>query len=238
MLSQDEYLQKLIDSFKLINDNKLVYLINREFRVIYMSELMLSILNKRQEDVLDKYFLEVAPVPQGNAEALKKSLYQMLEDQQSRKFLSINSLCHDDENQTLICIQTPYINNDQVMAIGLQSKHIDISLDIYSMLINSQSEHPLAEENLVNVNLTNREHEIAFLLLHCKNSLEIAQVLTIAEQHPISEKTVRNIISRQLFKKFQVSDQKQLISKLRTLKYHKKIPDNLFNNIFIDLQTL
>lgn len=238
MLSHDEYLQKLIDSFKLINNNKLVYLINREFRVIYMSELMLGILNKRLEDVLGKHFLDVAPVPSGNAKALKKSLQQILKDQQSRKFLSINSLRRGDENRVMICIQTPYINNDQVVAIGLQGKHIDIPLDIYSILINSQLKQSSTKGHPVEINLTPREQGIAFLLLHCRNSLEIAQVLTVAERNPISEKTVRNVIARQLFKKFQVSDQKQLISKLRALKYHKKIPDNLFRDMHIDLQTL
>lgn len=238
MLPRDEYLQKIIDSFELINANKLVYLVDREFKVIYMSPLMLDILNKSPSDVVGKYFLDAAPVPENNARELEKSLRQILIDKQSRKFLSINSLRPGDENRVLVCIQTPYIFADQVVAIGLQGKQIDIPLDIYGILINSQLEQLACEENLVDANLTHREHEIAFLLLHCKNSLEIAHVLTVAEQHPISEKTVRNIISRQLFKKFQVRDQKQLISKLRALKYHKKIPDKLFKDLHIDLQML
>lgn len=238
MLSTEEYLQKLIDSFELINANELVYLINCELRVIYMSKLMLDILNKQPSDVLGKYFLEVSPVPDDNALALEKSLQQILENKQSSTFLSINSLRPKEENRALTCIQTPYIHNDQVVAISLQGKQISMPIDVYSILMKSQLEQTPPEDNLEDISLSHREQQIIFLLIHCKNSLEIAQVISTAEQRPIGEKTVRNIISRQLFKKFQVEDQKQLINKLRQLKYHKKFPDNLFNDLHVNLEQI
>lgn len=238
MLTQAEYLQKLIASFELIYVEKLIYLVNRDLRVIYMSKLMLRLLNKQSCDVVGKYFLEVAPVPESNATLLEESLLQILDDQRSRKFLSVNSLRVGEENQMLLCVQTPYLYKGKVVAISLQGKQIDLPINIYSILTNQQPDKRALENNLDHVKLTQREDEIAFLLLYCKNSTEIAQIISVVGQQKVSEKTIRNIISRQLFVKFQVSDQKHLIEKLRSMKHYKKIPPHFLRNLHIDLDLL
>ena len=83
--------------------------------------------------------------------------------------------------------------------------------------------------------LTKREHQVAFLLCHCKDNEEIAKVISLTKDKSIQAKTINNIISRYLFPKFQVNNKDELQEKLKALNYDKKIPNSLLSNQFIDL---
>ncbi len=85
--------------------------------------------------------------------------------------------------------------------------------------------------------LTRREHEVLFLQFQCKSAKEISQKLTAIYSQPVSFNTIGRV-NGQLYKKFKVYNQEQLLIEARKQRYHCKIPTTLLSDHNIDINDL
>ena len=168
---------------------------------------------------------------------LAKVIHEMNQlKSKSTKQVFITNLYHPyPESHILMLLFSPImLDQDEVIASRLDFTPVEISY-FFQILININSK--IEPSNLPDNDdfLTRREHQVAFLLCHCKSPSEIAQVLSLFNHKDIQAKTVNNIISRYLFPKFSANSKTELIDKLKEMNYNKKMPNSLLSNQFIDL---
>jgi DNA-binding CsgD family transcriptional regulator len=86
-----------------------------------------------------------------------------------------------------------------------------------------------------NISLSRREEEVLFLLLYGKSAREITNFINQAENNNISINTIKSIINKQLFFKFDVYDLDSLLIKAKQFAYDSIIPKSFIieNNIHL-----
>lgn len=86
--------------------------------------------------------------------------------------------------------------------------------------------------------LTNREHEVLFLLFNCDSYQQIANLLSLSYQVNYTSSMVAKIISRNLYSKFKVFNLEALKDAAHQMGYHKNVPTSLFAEFMVPYSTL
>lgn len=86
--------------------------------------------------------------------------------------------------------------------------------------------------------LTNREHEVLFLLFHCDSYQHIANLLSLSYQKRFTGSMVAKIISRNLYSKFNVFNLDALKDAAHQMGYHKNVPTSLFAEFMVPYSNL
>ncbi len=86
--------------------------------------------------------------------------------------------------------------------------------------------------------LTNREHEVLFLLFNCDTYQHIANLLSLSHQINYTSSMVAKIVNRNLYTKFNVSNLENLKKLAYQMGYHKNIPASLFGEFMLPLNKL
>ena len=85
----------------------------------------------------------------------------------------------------------------------------------------------------INLQLTEREKQVIFFFLLNLDSKSIAEILTRIEDKKISENSINNMFTQQLFPKFEVFNRKSLYDKLIECGYSRLLPRNILNEDII-----
>lgn len=215
------------DSFTIVLD--------LENKVVFVGKKYLDVVKRSKKEMIGQHLYKTTPVPENNRKLSAIAFSEAIRTKQTKQVF-ISNLYHPyPDSHILMLLFTPILDsNNQVIASRLDFTPVNISY-FFQTLINIKNK--IEPANLPDNNdfLTTREHQVAFLLCHCKSTSEIAQVLSLFNRKNIQAKTVNNIISRYLFTKFTASNKTELMDKLLGMNYDKKMPNSLLSNQFIDL---
>lgn len=238
-LSDDGFLQKVTELFNLVYLNDAILLIDANGIILHAGSKIKEIVNLEASALINKNHLEVLPIPEDSIPNTLKSIDYIFQSKKPYEFLSIN-LNHNIDHVVLHCIQKPIINpsTNNVVAFSVESKklpfHIylnNFSLYLNKQLLNHNSKKRVHQDSL----FTLREHEIAFLSFYFKTSKKIALILSRIYDKQVSDKTVSNIISSQIYAKLGIYGQEAMLEKLHALGYQQKIPVSFLSNMYIEL---
>lgn len=216
--------------------NSFSIILDHEFKVAFIGSEYLQVTGKTREQILGKHLHESAQIPEKNKTLSKLAFSEAIALKQDKQIFIANLYHPYPEYHILLLKFEPIIEPESQHVVG--AKLVFTPTDIayfFDILIqtNGQIDPNGLPEN--DDYLTKREHQVAFLLCHCKDNYEIAKVISLTKDKNIQAKTINNIISRYLFPKFHVNSKDELQAKLKTLNYDKKMPNSLLSNQFIDL---
>jgi len=240
MSLNNDFLIKAIEYFTLLHQNSLMLLVDLNGKVLFVSNGLVNVFNlSDRHSLLNKHYLEINLAPKETLTAMRNSFKRVVASAETQKSLFINLTLSNPEFHALTCSESVLINpeTNTIVAICIEFRKVEFPLNfqkILTMIPAKINNNQASSDGL----LTRREHEIAFLLFYCKTSDEVAKIISKFNNRPITSKTVRNIIRQQLCPKLQASGHDELISKLHSFGYHKKIPRSLLRNQFIDLSLL
>lgn len=210
--------------------------LDHEFNVAFVGSEFLQVTGKTREQTLGKHLHESAQIPEKNKILSKIAFCEAIALKQVKQIFIAN-LYHTYPGYHILLLKfEPIIEPESQQVVG--SRLVFTPTDIaYFFDILIQINGRIEPNDLPDNDdyLTKREHQVAFLLCHCKDNYEIAKVISLTKDKNIQAKTINNIISRYLFPKFQVNNKEELQEKLKTLNYDKKMPNSLLSNQFIDL---
>jgi len=157
---------------------------------------------------------------------------QVIKNQKSASYIDL--IPYNGQFYGYLCILTPLFHpNGQPIALLVNSTRYHLfglhefvsmqNLDTIPIL------HSPDTENL-NIKLSNRQHEILFLVSNGFSQEHVAQILKV------SRGTIAKTISSQICPKFNIdNDSAKLIHLARQIKIHHKIPKSLWNWYIITL---
>lgn len=241
-LDDKRFLDRVIDLYGLIYINDIVLLIDVGNIIVFAGSGVSKLVNKSTKHIIGKSYLEALPLPKENINNIVKSMNKTIQSKNIQEFLSIN-LNHSNQYAMLHCLERPIINptTNNIVAISVESRQLDLSIDFYKVLMLIKTKQKIiANTTIKHVDnfLTQREHEIAFLLEYCNTADKIANILSILYDKKIATKTIHNIIRQQLYPKFEVYNMDALQAKIGNLGYHKKIPVSFLINLHFDLSLI
>ncbi len=236
--SDSSFLSKIIELFNLIYSDDPVILIGIDGIILFVGEKIQDITGISADDLLGKNHLEVLPLPKDNIDSILTAIDDVLKYKEQSEFLSVN-LNHEIGYAILHCVLKPIINpsTHNVVALHVESKKLPLHIYLNSILSQISAKSYSDKCNQMNKDdlLTLREHEIAFLLFYFKSAKKVSVILSEIYGKSVSAKTIANIISFQLYSKFDVYGQEALLDKIYELGYHQKIPQSFLSNLFIKL---
>ncbi|MBP9743413.1 MAG: hypothetical protein KBD37_08645 [Burkholderiales bacterium] len=239
MLDDINFLNKVVELYKLIYFNESTLLIGINDYILFAGKKIQAITNINTELLSGKNYLDILPLPEGNIDNIKASIKKVLLTKIPQEFLSIN-LNHNPDYLILDCILKPIINcsTDNIVAISVESRKLNAQLYLYKLLLFLEKTQFKLNQNVKHTDalLTLREHEIAFLLFYCKSAKKIALFLSNLYDKSVTAKTISNIISGSLYLKLKVYGIDALMDKLQSLGYHNKIPVSFLMNMHLDLE--
>lgn len=231
----NDKLYKYVEFCELFYADSFTIVLDLQGKVVFVGKKYLEVVKRTKQEMIGRHLYETTPIPESNRKLSSMTFPEAIRTKQTKQVF-ISNLYHPyPESHILMLLFSPIIaDQNEVIASRLDFTPVDISY-FFQILININSKIEPSNLPANDDFLTTREHQIAFLLCHCKSPSEIAQVLSLFNDKEIQAKTVNNIISRYLFPKFEANNKTELIDKLKEMNYDKKIPNSLLSNQFIDL---
>jgi hypothetical protein len=241
-MDDERFLARVIELYQAIYVNEMAFLIGLDNRILFAGNKIENLTGLSPLELIGKNHLQSLPLPEENIEGIIASLDKVIHTRVSQKYLSIN-LNHPPDYLILDCTEKPIINptTDQIVALSIESRKLDFAISYHKLLmltIANQSKGLLSNAKHVDSLLTLRQHEITFLLFHCKSAEKVAQILASIYAKSIAPKTIHNIMRQQIYPKFGVYSQKALLDKAYHLSYHKNVPVTLLSNLHIELSSI
>ena len=241
MQTNEECLTRVIQLFNLLYRKSFIHIIDLENRFIFVGDEMLDVANETRENVIGRTWYDVMSPHPDNIVSTELGIRAAISTRLAQHAITINVKRHETTQRILHVIQKPIINpaTDQVVAVHIEFFKVNFPLYFHHLLLKNPERITTRcltyeQEGI----LTRREHEIAFLLFYCKSLDDIVEVINAHSDRKITAKTIRNIISQQLFKKLHVFNRDSLLEELHKLEYHRKIPSSLLSNPHIDISEL
>jgi hypothetical protein len=231
----NDKLDKYVELCELFYADSFTIVLDLERKVVFVGKKYLEVVKRTKEEMIGRHLYETTPIPENNRKLSGIAFPEAIRTKQTKQVF-ISNLYHPyPESHILMLLFSPIIaDQNEVIASRLDFTPVDISY-FFQILININNKIEPSDLPDNDDFLTTREHQVAFLLCHCKSPSEIAQVLSLFNHKDIQAKTVNNIISRYLFPKFSANSKIELIDKLKEMNYDKKMPNSLLSNQFIDL---
>lgn len=232
----NQTLKQYIKFAKQFQPASFMVILDHEFKIVFAGEEYLNVIKKTPEEALDKHIHVSTPIPERNKVLSKTAFTEALSSQKTKQIFIANLYHPYPDYYTLLLTFQPIVDLSTRLTVGARLEFIPANISYFFHILVQTSEK-IEVNNLPDNDekLTQREHQIAFLLFHCKDLHEIASVISLFNRKTISAKTVANIISRYLFTKFQVSSREELMNALSKYGYDQKMPNSLLSNQFIDL---
>ncbi|WP_158649261.1 helix-turn-helix transcriptional regulator [Aquella oligotrophica] len=233
----NKHLEKYIRHCEDFYSDTFMIVLDRDLIARFAGNQYLKVGNKNLQSVVGKHIHATALIPDENIQPSLKAFNKAITEGITVPVLIANLLHKiEDKIQVLGACISPIMEPNTRYVIGLRFEFCTIKIDTFFQILIKNAQ-PIVNNNLPHNDefLTKREHQIAFLLFYCSSYVEIAEIISRFNQRIITEKTVRNIVSRYLYPKFNVSNKDSLLAKLQLHGYHNKIPNSLLSNRFIDL---
>lgn len=228
-----KYLEEYVRFCNLFYQDSFMVCMDLDLKVIAVGNKYLEVINKSRTEVIGRPLYEITPIPEHNRARSKMTFPEAIRTKQTKQVFIANLYHPYPDSHILMLLFSPILAPDNtVIATRLDFTPVEISY-FFQMLIKLNNKIPPADLPDNDDFLTKREHQVAFLLCHCQDVIEIARVLSLFAENDVAPKTIHNIIY--LFSKFTVSSKVELLAKLHEIGYDKKMPNSLLSNQFIDL---
>ena len=241
--SDTNILNELIQLYEQVHFNNKIALLDINLIVKYVSKPLLTILNNGITDPLLLTNINLIDSmkrlnrPPEIIQYIEQSLAKVINENHLVENINID-LKRETVNIVLQCRFTPLHNRETGNIIAIEALlsvlNTPLLLSEPGKLLKHGEFSSLKSNDKL---LTRREHEVLFLHFQCKSAKEISQQISAIYNKDISLHTIGRV-NYQLYKKFNVYNQNQLIIEARKQNYHKKIPVTLLSNRIIDIQDL
>lgn len=232
----DDILKKYIDFCNIFYQSSFMIVLDLQLNAIFVGDGYLNVTHKTRDWIIGKNLYQTSPIPPENVEPSRKCFEKSIKNKQIVSVMLTNLLHKGVDTYFMGARIKPILNPETNNVMALEFEFYNVNWKSSMRYIMSVSIISTPKPQLTNDDfLTQREHEVGFLLFYCQNTLEIANVISKFNHKQISQKTVQNIISERLYKKLEKYNRSDLIAELQRHNYHKKIPDSLLYNQFIDL---
>jgi hypothetical protein len=230
-----KYLDEYVKFCGTFYSGSFVVTLNLDREVVFVGDKYLDVIKKTREEVIGKPLYETTPIPEQNRVLSRIAFSDAISNKQTKQVFIANLYHPYPESHILMLLFSPILApTTEVIAMRLDFTPVDIAY-FFQVLIRLNQKITPQDLPKNDDLLTIREHQVAFLLCHCKDVTEISQVVSLFSEKEVSSKTIHNIINRYLFTKFNVTSKSKLIDILRETGYDKKMPSSLLSNQFIDL---
>ncbi len=231
----NKYVEEYTKFCDLFYQDSFMVCMDMDLKLIAVGNKYLEVIKKSRTEVIGKPLYETTPIPEHNRNLSKIAFPEAIKTKQTKQVFIANLYHPYPDSHILMLLFSPILAPDStVIAARLDFTPVDISY-FFQILIKLNNKIPPNDLPDNDDFLTKREHQVAFLLCHCQDVIEIARVLSLFAENDIAPKTIHNIINRYLFSKFIVSSKVELLAKLHEIGYDKKMPNSLLSNQFIDL---
>lgn len=229
-------LENYIASVSALYRDELVVIVDMDMQVLFAGTECLKLATKPNSQIIGSNVFDAVAIQNKSQALAKRSFALAMAQKKSKQFLSINIYRADPNYHALLINLQPILEPVTKQIIGAQIKLVPAELLVFfPILLQQNPQHTVNNLPDNDTFLTRREHQIAFLLFHTRNYAEIAEIITRFEGTPIKLSTINNIVHRYLFTKFNVNTRETLIAELQKRNYHRKIPNSLLTNQFIDM---
>lgn len=233
----NKHLEKYIKHCEEFYSDAFMIVMDRNLIAKFVGNQYLLAANKTRETVIDKHIHQTAPVPIENIEPSLKAFEKAILENKTIPVLIANLLHNtEDKVQVFGAHISPITEPTTEYVTGLRFEFYKLKIEPFFQILIKDIDRVVDNKLPHNDEfLTKREHQIAFLLFYCTNYAEIGEIISNYNSRTITEKTVRNIVSRYLYPKFKVNNKDALLEALQKRGYNNKIPNSLLSNRFIDL---
>ena len=233
----NKYLEQYVENCKVFDKDGFLIVLDRELNAVFVGNNYLKTGGRTRESIIGRHIYQTAPIPPENIEPSFRTFNKAITENKVIPVLIANLLHRTDDSIQIFGAQiSPISEPESKTVVGLRFEFYKLNVEMFfQALIKDVDKIPDNGRPHNDDFLSKREHQIAFLLFHCKNYTEITQVINIFSQTNITEKTVRNTVSGSLFDKFKVHSKERLLEKLAENGYARKMPNSLLTNRFIDL---
>ncbi len=231
------YLNLYSEALRLTQSNRSrILLVDIFSRFQFISSTLANENNMKERDLLNKTYIDLPAVSDLALNCISEDKC-CLETLRTLNFITTQT--YNQHKKLFHKSKTPIFTEDQSI-VGIKIEFTPIYLlDKLRPVITShllrfnQSNIQLHNPRESNINLTDEEALILFLLLIYGKPKLVAQYVNHITQKSIAVSTVRNIIYQQLFRKFMVINLQELIDKAISMKYETIVPKLIDNNISI-----
>lgn len=240
-LTQSDHscLSKIADYYQLIAQSKFFCVIDLDYNVIAIDDKTLDIF-KFTENIIGKNFLYDFERSPKRFHFARYNLMSCQSNKRIIKFLTVNK-GRKIGYETLLYEYSPLVNNNtkNVVAILITAEVPSIPISFYK-ITQSFKDQGIVNRNIHDIKtpLSEREREVLFLLFHCRNKSEIAEVLSNIHGKQITESAIRKLIHRNLYSKFNVVNEIGLRNAIREYGFYLRIPDAISDEFIFNVTDL
>lgn len=136
----------------------------------------------------------------------------------------------------------PLINysTNNIIGFRLSGEKVNLPLQLYSIKEIIRSSKQIKYDRRIENDkfLTNREHEVIFLLFYCDNYQQVAELISLSHGINFTSSMVAKVVSRNLYVKFDQVNLDALKQAAHRKNYHKNVPPSLFGEFMYPLSML
>lgn len=139
----------------------------------------------------------------------------------------------DSKKNILKTQKSPLVDqNGSIIGVFAIAQNISNDLSYMLQYLNNKVRNELDDteddslEEIKNIKLSKRQHEILYLLMFGKSPRFIAEFISSIDNKKVTQATVTSIINKQLYRKFKVTSATKLIERAILLKVTESIPSD------------
>lgn len=236
-MNDTEALELAIKYNNSIYDNNHTIITNLDYEIVSEDRFSAKLANINDGTYIGKSLLTLNN-EEWRTEKFRKILESCQVKRSNSKWLSLK-FSRDPSYWLIVINFQPLINydTDNIIGFKITGEIPDHPLQFYGIkeIIRSSSEKRPATKVKNDKFLTNREHEVLFLLFYCDNYQQVADLLSLSHGVNVTSSMVAKIVSRNLYVKFDVVNLESLMAAGHKNGYHKSVPLSLFGEFMFPM---
>lgn len=240
-MNDREALESVISYHQNIDENRLVAIVDLEYNILYEDGKSALLTQTDGGSFLGRKLIPDLAKSPWRIEIVKQALTNCFNSKKTSHWLSLR-FSRIPEYWLIIQTYQPLINQETKNVIGykVSGEKPNFPLAFYRLdkLIALSSHHREVEITSENNAQQQFEQEVLFLLFHCSNYEQIAELLSLTNRKIYTKGIIAKTISRKLYPQFNVINLEALKEKAHAQGYHKKLPFSLFGEFMFPLNEL
>ena len=239
-MNDTEALQLAIEYNNNVYDNNHTLIANLDYEILSEDKFSASLANIPGGSYIGKSLLRLND-ESWRTDKFAKILENCKNKKTNSKWLSLK-FSRDPKYWLIIINFQPLINysSENVVGFKVTGEIPNLPLQFYGIkeIISNSNEKRVIPKVKNDKFLTNREHEVLFLLFYCDNYQQAADLLSLSHGTNVTNSMVAKVVSRNLYAKFEVVNLESLMAAGHKLGYHKNIPLPLFGEFMFPMSKL
>lgn len=240
-MNDREALESVISYHQNIDENRLVAIVDLEYNILYEDGKSALLTQTDGGSFLGRKLIPDLAKSPWRIEIVQQALTNCFNSKKTSHWLSLR-FSRIPEYWLIIQTYQPLINQVTKNVIGykVSGEKPNFPLAFYRLdkLISLSSHHREVEIISENNAQQQFEQEVLFLLFHCSNYEQIAELLSLTNRKIYTKGIIAKTISRKLYPQFNVINLEALKEKAHAQGYHKKLPFSLFGEFMFPLSEL